>query len=458
MTTATAASTAPAMPGALPGLGHLHRFARDPLAFLTAMGRQGDLVSWRFGPRHAVFLNDPDAIREVFLGVERTFSMSSGTGYAFDLFAGNGIINTTGEVWRRQRAMMQPGMRPRRIAAYASAMVESTEQMLAQWRPGQVRDIRTDMLGLTQRIAARTLFSADVSGDAAAVGRALDVASREIGAEFRGVTMFAPAWVPLPGRRRLRAAIADVEQVLYRIIAGRRASGERAEDMLTLLMDARDEGGRPMSDRQLRDETMTLYIAGHETTGNTLTWAFTLLARNPEVVERIAAEVDDVLGDATPTMEHYRRLPYTEAVIKETLRLYPPAWLLPVTASADAEVAGYAVPAGTEVWMSQWVTHRDPRWFPGPERFRPERFLGEEGAAIPPFAWFPFGGGPHVCMGSRFALLETVLVLALVARRYRMTMHTDAEIAPQPLLTLQPGRDVPVRITARSSQPHSATA
>ena len=452
MSTVVGARTIPTMPGALPGLGHLLLFARDPLAFFSAMARRGDLVRWRLGPRYNVFLNDPDEIRKVLLGVEKTFSMEADNGYAFTLFAGDGIITTTGEVWRRQRKMVQPGMHPRRVAGYAATMVDLTERMLLGWRDDQIRDIRTDMLALTQRIAARTLFGAEVSGDAAAVGRALDVASREIGAEFRGLTMFVPAALPTPGRRRLKAAIGEVERVLFRIIEDRRATiGELPDDMLTMLLDARDDDGRPMSDRQLRDETMTLYIAGHETTGNTLTWAYALLARNPDVFDQMAAEIDGVIGDATPGMEHYGRLKYTEAVVKETLRLYPPAWLLPVTAVADVEVAGYTVPAGTSVWMSQWATHRDDRWFPAPSAFRPERFLGDEAASIPAYAWFPFGGGPHVCLGSRFALVETVLVLATVARRYRMVPTSSAEIPPRPLLTLQPGRDVTVRLVRRST-------
>lgn len=456
--TTVAPPAIPTMPGALPGLGHLHRFARDPLSFFTAMARRGDLVAWRLGPQRNVFLNDPDEIRRVLLAVEKTFSMEADSGYAFTLFAGNGIITTTGEVWRRQRKMMQPGMHPRRIAGHAATMVDLTEQMLLDWRDDQIRDVRTDMLALTQRIAARTLFGADVSGEAATVGRALDVASREIGAEFRGVTLFLPPALPTPGRRRLTAAIGEIEQVLSRIIRERRATtGQRPDDMLTMLIDARDEDGRPMSDRRLRDETMTLYIAGHETTGNTLTWAHTLLARHPEAHERMTAEVDEIVGDRTPGMEDYGRLKYTEAVVKETLRLYPPAWLLPVKAVTDVEVAGHTVPAGTSVWMSQWATHRDGRWFPAPTAFRPERFLGDAAATIPPYAWFPFGGGPHVCLGSRFALVEAVLVLATIARRYRLALTTSAEITPQPLLTLQPGRDVLVRLTRRSTPLHPVT-
>ncbi len=457
------------MPGALPGLGHLHRFATDPLAFFVALRDNADVTTWRFGPTRCVFVHRPDDVKRVLLSVEKEFSMDSGTGYAFGLFAGNGIITTSGSFWRRQRAMMQPGMRPARIAAYTSTMVELTDRMLSTWSEGQSSDLRVEMLALTQRIAAATLFGADVSGDAADVGRALDVASREIGAEFRGVTMFLPGWLPTPGRARLKAAIGEVEQVLYRIIDERRAQQQvpavlpaqgdddqdvgkdapRPDDMLSLLMDARDESGAPMTPRQLRDETMALYIAGHETTGNTLVWAYHLLSQNPQAFHEMAREVDEVVGARLPTMADYSQLKYTEAVVKETLRLYPPAWLLAVTATVDVQIGGHHVPQGSQVWMSQWATHHDHRWFPDPEQFRPRRWVGDAAAQVPSFAWFPFGGGPHVCLGNRFALVEAVLVLATVAQRYRLDVDPTIDLTPQPLLTLQPGRDVPVRVVAR---------
>ncbi|RKN38236.1 cytochrome P450 [Micromonospora endolithica] len=447
MTSAPGKPPIPVMPGGLPGIGHLPRFARDPLSFFTALRERGDIVRWRLGNMDSVFVAHPDDIQSVFLNVEKTFSMDVDSGYAFTLFAGQGIINTHGEFWRRQRKMMQPGMHPRRIAGYADTMVTLTEQMLQGWRPGETRDIRVEMLALTQRIAAKTLFGADVSGDAATVGDALDVASREIGAEFRGVTMFIPPSVPTPGRRRLKAAIGQVEQVLYRIIAERKAAtGDRPDDMLSMLIDARDDDGQPMSDKQLRDETMTLYIAGHETTGNTLVWAYQLLARNPHVYERMIQEITEVVGNRPPEMSDYVALRYTEAVVKETLRLYPPAWLFQVKAAADVTLGGHAIARDTNVWMSQWATHRDPRWFDTPDAFRPERFLGDNLATMPTYAWFPFGGGPHVCLGNRFALVEAVLILATIAQRYRLDLDPDLVITPQPLLTLQPGRDVPMRL------------
>ena len=443
-------NTIPSVPGALPGLGHLHRFARDPLGFFTRMRDHGDIVRWRLGPQRNVFISNPVDIACTFQNVENTFSMQGDSGYAFSLFAGNGIITTHGDEWRRQRKIMQLGMRPQRVAGYSETMVELTDQMLSQWSAGQQIDVRTEMLALTQKIAAKTLFGADVTGDAAMVGRALDVASREIGAEFRGVTMFLPAWVQTGGRRRLKVAIREVESVLYRIINERRNGDKanRSDDMLSLLMDARYEDGKPMSDTQLRDESMTLYIAGHETTGNTLVWAYLMLSRHPEVRQRMAKEISVVVGDRLPTMEDYHSLKYTEAVVKETLRLYPAAWLHMVRAVADVEIAGHRVAAGTDVWMSQWATHRDPRWFRDAELFRPERFLGDAAQEIPSHAWFPFGGGRHVCLGNRFALLETVLVLATVSRRFNLNIPADIDFIPQPLMTLQPGRDVPAQLAA----------
>jgi cytochrome P450 len=414
------------------------------------MRDHADIVRWRLGPQHNVFISNPVDIAHTFQNVEKTFSMHGAGGYAFDLFAGNGIITAHGEPWRRQRKMMQPGMRPQRVAGYSETMVELTDQMVSGWRAGHQIDVRTEMLAVTQKIAAKTLFGADVTGDAAMVGRALDVASREIGAEFRGVTMFLPDWVQTRGRRRLKVAIAEVESVLYRIIAERRNgdAGDRPDDMLALLMDARYEDGEPMSDTQLRDESMTLYIAGHETTGNTLVWAYLMLSRHPEVRQRMADEISAVVGDRLPTMEDYHSLKYTEAVVKETLRLYPAAWLHMVRAAVDVEIAGHQVAAGTDVWMSQWATHHDPRWFGDADVFRPERFLGDAAQDIPSHAWFPFGGGQHVCLGNRFALLEAVLVLATVSQRFELDIPADIDFTPQPLLTLQPGRDVPAQLAA----------
>ncbi|MEY2849521.1 MAG: hypothetical protein RI885_2188 [Actinomycetota bacterium] len=450
-------STIPTMPGALPGLGHLHRFARDPLGFFTSMRDHADIVRWQLGPQRNIFISNPADIAHTLQNVEKTFSMQGDVGFGFRLFAGNGIITTHGDEWRRQRNTMQPGMRPQRVAAYSTTMVELTDRMLAGWGTGQQVDVRVEMLALTQKIAAKTLFGADVTGDAAMVGRALDVASREIGAEFRGVTMFLPAWVPTRGRRRLRAAITEVESVLYRIIHERRSDGsvDRPDDMLALLMDARYDDGEPMSDTQLRDESMTLYIAGHETTGNTLVWAYLMLSRHPDVRRRMAEEISSVVGDRLPTMEDYHSLAYTEAVVKETLRLYPPAWLHVVRAAVDVEIAGHPVSAGTDVWMSQWATHHDPRWFGDAHVFRPERFLGDAAKDIPSHAWFPFGGGRHVCLGNRFALLEAVLVLATVSQRFELDVPADIAFPPQPLLTLQPGRDVPARLVAAPAHARS---
>jgi cytochrome P450 len=444
-------------------VGHLPKFAKDPLAFFTRMSGRADVVAWRLGPARCVFVHRPADVQRVLLSVEKEFSMGAQMGYALGLFAGNGIIATTGPVWRRQRKMMQPGMSPARVGGYTTTMVGLTDQLIRSWASGQARDLRADLLDLTQKIAAKTLFDADITGDAAIVGRALNVASREIGAEFRGVTMFLPRWLPTPGRSRLKTAVGQVEQVLYRIIDERRAQDAdhtshpdgdhpgqgRPDDMLRLLMDARDEAGEPMSDRQLRDETMTLYSAGHETTGNTLVWAHYLLSRHPEVFDRMVAEIDEVVGARLPTMADYPLLKYTEAVVKETLRLYPPAWLLVVTAAVDVEIGGTQVPRGTQVWMSQWATQRDERWFPSADQFQPQRWTGTEAAKIPNFAWFPFGGGPHVCLGSRFALVEAVLILATIAQRYRVEIDPGLDLPPRPRLTLQTGRDVPARVTAR---------
>ncbi|GAA3397483.1 cytochrome P450 [Streptomyces roseoviridis] len=440
-------------PRGVPVLGNLPEFGKDPLAFFERLRERGDFVRWRFGRTPALFIAHPETIGELLTEVERTFDQPD-LGIAFRTLLGNGVVVAKGPDWRRKRSLVQPSVRPRQVKSYAATMAECAVDLAERWADGQRVDIRREMAALTQLIAVRTIFGVDTAADAASIGRAMDVAQREIGAEFSGIGAILPDWVPTPGRARVRRATAVIDAEVSRVVARHRDGDGERPDLLSRLLAAQDETGAHLSDREIRDETVTLYIGGHETTSSTLVWAWYLLSRNPRVQEALGAELDRVLGDREPGFDDYARLTYTQAVVKETLRLYPTVWLITGLAKEGATLGGTPVPPGTRVWSSQWATHRDGRWYRDPLEFRPERWTGaddgEDGQAeeIPEYAWFPFGGGPRVCLGTRFAMVEAVLVLAVLARRYRLDVDSE-EIRPVPSLTLQPDRDVLATVRAR---------
>ncbi|MFE4258424.1 cytochrome P450 [Streptomyces sp. NPDC056883] len=435
-----------------PLVGNLPAFARDPLAFFESLRDEyGDWVPWALGPQRNVLVSLPEHAGELLGAVESTFKPTE-LGWAFRQLLGNGVVVATGEDWRRKRALVQPSVRPRQVRAYAGTMVECADALVSGWSAGARIDVHREMAGLTQRIAVRTLFGSDAAGREAPISAAMATAQRELGAEFRGVTMFLPPWVQTPGRRRMRAAVDVLDREIEHVIREHEAAsaaGEERDDLLSRLLSARDEDGGPLSRTELRDESITLYIGGHETTSTTLTWAWQLLSGAPEARERLTEELDRVLGGRLPTYEDYARLPWTQQVVKEALRIYPPIWLISAVAGEGATLGGRPVPAGLSVWISPWSMHRDERWFPEPEAFRPERWSADATAAhrIPEHAWFPFGGGPRACLGARFALVEAALVLAVVAQRFHLDSGpTRARVLPG--LTLQP-RD-PVLATLRT--------
>ncbi|WP_455359819.1 cytochrome P450 [Streptomyces sp. SYSU K21746] len=445
-TTGTPPVTAPVRgPRRLPGLGNLPAFARDPLGFFTRLRGRGDVVEWRLGPQRALFLSRPEHIGELLTGIETVFRHPE-LGWAFRLVLGDGVVTSEGPAWRRKRALVQPAVRPRQVRAYAGTMTECATELAGTWSPGQQIDVRREMLALTQRIAVRTLFGGDTAGREDVIGPAMDVAQRAIGDEFRGLTLFLPPRVPTPGRRRLKAAVAVIDREVARVTGERRRMAEERDDLLSRLLAARDEDGLPLTDKEVRDEAVTLYIGGHETTGTTLTWAWYLLSRNPGARARLTEELDRVLAGRAPCFDNLGRLPWTEQVVKETLRLYPPVWLMTGIAQDGSTLGGRPVKPGTVLWCSQWSTHRDPRWFPDPEAFRPERWAAGASPAVPDHAWFPFGGGARACLGARFAMVEAVLVLATLARRFHLDTG-PGDVPPRTGLTLQPGR--PVRASVR---------
>jgi cytochrome P450 len=428
--------------------GNLREFARDRLGFLDdCTARYGDVVSVRLGWKPIVLVNHPDLVEEVLVTRNRHLHKH----FALKLTRttlGNGLLTSEDEFWRRQRKLVQPAFHRERIAAHAGVMVDLTERMLAGWADGQTRDVQADMTRLTLEIVAKTLFGAEIEGESAGASAAMDTALRCF-TERVGRIFNAPEWVPTPVNLRLRRAVAHLDRIIFEMIAARRASGETRDDFLSMLLLARDEDDGRMTDRQLRDEAMTLFMAGHETTANTLAWVWYLLAQNPSVEARLHVELDRVLPDSPPTFEDLPRLPYTEHVVTEALRLFPTVWLLGREVVEPFQVGGYELRRGTTVYMSQWVIHRDSRFFEEPLTYRPERWENGLAKRLPHYAYFPFGGGPRICIGNAFAMMESVLLLATIARRYRLALSPDAEVTPLPTMTLRPAHGVKVVVSSR---------
>jgi len=420
-----------------------------PLEVLTNWSRQyGDVVSWRIFHLRVYLLNHPDDIETVLVTRQRSFIKGRGLRANREAL-GDGLLTSEGDFWLRQRRLIQPAFHRERVAAYAPVMAARVAEMLDGWRDGETRDVHRDLMRLTLEIAAQTLFGVSVSHEAAHIDAALEVLMAANTTPFRLYPLMRH--LPTPGNRRYTHAVRELDRIVYGIIADRRAhtSGGAAArsatdrptgngDLLSRLLDAADEDGSRMTDRQLRDECVTLLLAGHETTALALSWACYLLAQHREAQESLHAELDRVLGGRPPSLEDLVRLPYTEAVVREALRLYPPAWLMPRLATEDLEIHGYRIAKGTSVVMSQWIVHRDPRWFADPERFNPGRWSEEFARKLPRFAYFPFGGGPRLCVGASFALIEAVLLLAAIAQRFRWSLAAAEAVEPVATMTLRP--------------------
>jgi cytochrome P450 len=428
--------------GRLPIVG-----ARDALGTLVRWAREyGDVVYYRVLTIHVYFLNDPVDIESVLVTNNRNFQKGQGLVANKGLF-GNGLLTSEGDFWLRQRRLTQPAFHRERVAAYGEIMIRHTLEMLEKWHDGDTRDAHREMMGVTLAIAAESLFHADVHGLGPTIARSLDALTR-----FNStgqVLMPVIRSLPTPTRIRYLKAIKVLDGIVYRIIQERRSSARDEGDLLSLLLQVRDENGCGMDDRQLRDETITLLLAGHETTAVTLSWTWYLLTQHPAVQEKLVDEIQGVLRGAPPRAEDVIRLPYTESVIKESMRLYPPAWAIARRSLHDFELRGYRVRKGASVAMSQWVLHRDPRFWSAPEEFRPERWLDGSTRALPRFAYFPFGGGPRICIGSAFAMMEATLLLAAIAQQFRLELAPQAHIEPLPAITLRPRFGIPVVVRSR---------
>ena len=424
----------------------LRAFRRDPLGLLERLATYGDVVRLRVPRGDAYLLNHPDLVRGVLVNDHREFRKGP-TIQAAKLLLGESLLTSEGEHHRRQRRLIQPMFHHERIATYGETMVRLAERTNARWSDGGELDVHAEMGALTLAIVGETLFGADIDeARSATVRRALT----------DSLGMFDRAYSPLfrllvrlpsPTMRRYHRLQADLDDVIAGMVAERRASGAAGEDLLSLLLRAGEDGDR-MTDRQVRDEALTLFLAGHETTANALTWTWWLLSGHPDAEERLHAELDRELGGAAPTVEDVPRLPYTRAVLSESMRLRPPAWAIGRTALSEHRAGAYVVPARSIAVVSPWLLHHDPRWWAEPDAFRPERWL-EDDPDRPRSAYLPFGAGPRMCIGEPFARLEGLLLLATIARGWRLRLRSGFEPALQPVITLRPRGGMPMRAERR---------
>jgi cytochrome P450 len=425
---------------------------RNPMATLQDWALEyGDIAYYRFLSLHVYLLFHPQHIEQVLLTKTGLFNKGLTSRLNRELF-GNGLLTSDGDFWSRQRRLSNPAFHRESIIRYAQITAEEAARLMDGWKSKEVRNIHHDMMNVTLRIVLRSLFGGELGDSMRVVEQALDTVMRS----SSGIQVVAAfLHIPTPAHARYLRAVRELDGVVYELIrrgkdklrCGADAGGPK--DLLTLLLMARDEDGSAMTDQQLRDEVLTLLVGGHETTALSLTWVWYLLAQNSEVEEKLHAELDAVLGDRAPSADDLSRLVYTDHVLREALRLYPPAWRIVRAAREPFRIGDYVVPAGAQVLMSQWVTHRDWRWFPDPERFHPDRWLDDAATKLPRCAYFPFGGGPRVCIGAGFAMMEATILLATVAQRFRMGLIPNQRVELLPSITLRPKNGIQVELQER---------
>jgi cytochrome P450 len=445
-------------------LGALPRLRSDMLGFFEECHRlHGDAAYFRVARRRTMLLSHPDDIEQVLVTENRRFIKNYALSFLQPLL-GKGLLLNEGDSWLRQRKLIQPAFARPRVESYAPAMVEATERMLGGWRAGETIELAPELHKLTMTIAARSLLGIEISGQFGEVASCLQTVLHDFLARFRAAIP-TPYWLPTPRNLRLKRAIRRLDAILQELVDERRASNSNAggglrgwgNDFLSILMQARDEDdGTGASDKQLRDEVMTLFVAGHETTANALGWTLYLLGLHPEIQRQVRDEVRTVLGERTPTAADLPRLALCERVIRESMRLFPPAYVIGRRPLEDITIGGHFIAAGTNVLMSQWIVHRDERWYDEPLRFWPDRWADGLANRLPKYAYFPFGGGPRVCIGNTFAMFEATLILALIAQRFTLelvspdrtgaTAQNPYPISLHPAVTLRPGEPICVRL------------
>jgi cytochrome P450 len=429
-------------------MGVMREFNRDTLGFVERCRAYGDVVHSRFLYVHAYFLYNPSDIETLLTTNARSYRKAQSLRSPFFYrLVGNGLVTSEGDFWRRQRRLAQPAFHRQRISSYGEIMVQYAQRAIANWQDGEQRDLARDMTRLTLEIVVKTLFNSDVSNDADHVGEILSGLVKPFASQAT-LKWILDNRLPTPAHRKYFNAVSEIDRIVFRMIAERRGSGYDQGDLLSMLLQAQDDDGTRMSDAQLRDEVMTLFLAGHETTALALSWSWYLLATHSEAEQKFHAELEEMLNGRPPNVSDLPRLKYAEMIAKEALRLYPPAYAVGREAIEETEIGGFRVPKGTQLFAFQWVTHRDARYFEEPEKFKPERWTTEASEQLPKYAYFPFGGGPRQCIGNYFAMMEIVLLLATIGQRFKFSL-IDEHVEVLPVLSLRPKNGIKVVVEKR---------
>jgi len=436
-------------------LGVMPEYQKDPLAFyLKAQREYGELVRFRAMPGFYWYMaSSPDSVEHILSRRQQNYRKPDFFLKSVGTLAGDGLLTSEGDVWMRQRRLAQPAFHRQRLAELCSVMAAAANEIADQWAEradsGEAFNVADEMIRLTLKIVGLALFGMDLSGGADAIGKAVKEVLAQINEWMSGPLMI-PLWVPLPQHRRFMETRRQLDELVYRVIRERRESGGDMGDLLSMLLQARDEEtGAVMSDKHLRDEVFTLILAGFETTASALAWTWLLVGQHPDAEAKLHEEVDRVLGDRLAGFDDLASLEYTRMVFEESLRLYPPAWGVPRQAIEEDQIGEYRIPAGSVFAVSQWATHRNPKYWDNPDQFDPERFTPERSAGRPRFAYFPFGAGARQCIGNNFAIMETQLVIASIARRYRLELVPGQDFSPDPTFALKPRHGVMVKAVKR---------
>jgi cytochrome P450 len=437
------------------GIDKVRQIQRDPLGLMMSMHKEGGMVPFRMAGRSFVYLGDPEDVEWMFRQRADVLEKDAFT-HELGRLLGKGLLVSEGEFWRRQRGLMAHAFTPKRIRSYGESMAVIAERFADTLEDGEVVDIHRSMNRVTMAIVAKTLFDSDVSDRGLEVGHALEDVL-EFFANSPEAVLRLPDWVPTPRLRRFVAGRRTIERVVDDIIRERRASGEDRGDLLSAMLASQHEDGKGMSDAQLRDECVTLFLAGHETTALLLAHAFVLLSQHPAVADRIREELEGELAGRAPTVDDMKRLPYTDQVIQEALRVYPSAWAVGREVVNEITLKGHRLAPGTQLMASQWAMHRDPRFFPNPEAFIPERWAGDAKRKLPRGAFFPFADGPRVCIGNHFALTEAFLVLVAIVRKWNLELLPGERLEFAPSVTLRTRRGVKMRVRAAREPAREAT-
>ncbi len=425
-------------------------FSKDQIGFLRDVHhRFGDVSSFTLGSFDIWLVCDPELIEELLLRHHDKLVKDELT-HDLEELLGQGLLTSEGDFWKRQRKLASPALRRRQIESYADSMVRLTHQTMDGWEDGEVVDFHHSMMQLTLRIVVKTLFNIEVGDDIVEVEEALEDAMHFFHVMAHTLWRFLPEFVPTPSKFKFQDAVRQLDEVVYRLIEQRKADGEPGDDLLWALLSAVDDEGSSMTDQQLRDECITIFLAGHETTALALSYTWWVLTKHPEILKRITEEIDTVLEGRDATASDVRALPYTNAVVKEVMRVYPPAWIFGRETTEPVEVAGWTIPTGAQILFPQSVVHMDPRWYEDPDQIKPERWLdGTLEDRLGRFGYFPFGGGTRICIGNHFAIMEIVLVLATMLQRVSITNRTEGEMVTQPSVTLRPLTKIQMEVSHR---------